>query len=87
MTVQGGRSGEFYWIDMGDGVRNTCIASPGLVPSDGLSNSFRPYWKEWGLLFWPRLSGWVLRASFVDSDFVHAPGLEGEGFFSSCGGR
>ena len=30
---------------------------------------------------------WVLRASFVDSDFIHAPGLEGEGFFGSCGGR
>jgi hypothetical protein len=23
----------------------------------------------------------------VDSDFVHAPGLEGEGFFGSCEGR
>ena len=82
--MQGGWGGEFYRIDMGDGVRNTCIASPGRLPCDGLRNSFRPYWKEWGLLFWSRLSSWVLGSAFVDSDFGHAPGLEGEGFFGSC---
>ena len=36
---------------------------------------------------WHRRSGWVLRASFVDSVFVHARGLEGSVFVSSFGGR
>ena len=37
------------------------------------------------MLFRPCLSSRVLGAAFADSDFVH--GLEGEGFFGSCGGR